>query len=381
MSGDPEQDYFADGLAEDIITELSRFRSFFVVARNSSFVYKGRAVDVRTVGSELGVRYVLEGGVRKSGERLRITAQLIETATGNHVWAEKFDGRLADVFDLQDEITGTIVATLSGRVEASQVEQIVRKPPKNMAAYELVLAAKVQHHRATKDDNVAALQLVERAIEVDPGYAQAYAWKGCLTGQAVARGFVDGDPRAHLRRAFDCVQKGLSLDENDIECHRVLCEAFMAERNLDKARTHHDRAFALNPNDPRIVAQRGELFTWLGEVEKAVEWLQTAMRLDPFGVRERSHLLGRALLAAHRYAEAADAYRQSAYQHRPEPHADLAASLAQAGCTAEAATEIAETLRIKPDFSASAYVGSLGYVRDMDREHHRTSLTMAGAPL
>jgi len=380
MSGDPEQDYFADGLAEDIITELSRFRWFFVIARNSSFVYKGRAVDVRAVGRELGVRYVLEGGVRKSGERLRITAQLIDATTGNHLWAEKYDGKLADVFDLQDNITRTIVATLPGRIEAAHAERIVRTPPTDMAAYELVLAAKVLHHRSTKDDNAAALQLVERAIDVDPGFAQAYAWRGCLTGQAVANGFVDGNPREHLKRAFDSVMNGLALDENDIECHRVLCEAFMAQGDLVRARAHHERAFALNPNDPRIVAQRGELMTWLGEPEQAIEWLQMAMRLDPFGVRERAHLLGRALFAARRYAEAADAYRQSAYLRRPEPHADLAAALAQAGRAAEAAAEVAETMRIKPEFSAAAYVKGLGYAREEDREHHREALVKAGLP-
>ncbi len=380
MSGDPEQEYFADGLAEDIITELSRFRSFFVIARNSSFVYKGRAVDIRSVGRELGVRYVLEGGVRKSGERLRITAQLIEAATGNHLWAEKYDGKLADVFDLQDNITRTIVATLSGRIEAAYAERIVRTPPKDMAAYELVLAAKVLHHRATKDDNATALKLVERAIEVDPSFAQAYAWRACLTGQGAFHGFLDGNPREHLKRALDFVMKGLSLDANDIECHRVLCEAFMNQGNLDRARTHHERAFALNPNDPRIVAQRGELMTWLGEPEKGVEWLQAAMRLDPFGVRERAHLLGRTLFAAQRYAEAADAYRQSAHQNRAERHADLAAALAQAGRVAEMATEVAETLRIKPEFSVSAYVKGLGYLRDEDREHHRMALLKAGLP-
>jgi adenylate cyclase len=380
MSGDPEQDYFADGLSEDIITELSRFRWLFVIARNSCFVYKGRAVDVRTVGRELGVRYVLEGGVRKSGERLRITAQLIEAATGNHLWAEKYDGKLADVFDLQDNITRTIVATLPGRIEAAYAERIVRTPPKDMAAYELLLAAKVLHHRATKDDNTAAFALVERAIGIDPGFAQAYAWKACLTGQAVARGFFDGNSREHLKRAFDLVMKGLALDENDIECHRVLCESFMDQGDLARARMHHDRAFALNPNDPRIVAQRGELMTWFGEPDQAVEWLQTATHLDPFGVRERAHLLGRALLAARRYAEAADAYRQSAGRHRPEYHADLAAALAQAGRAEEAAAEVAETLRIKPEFSVASYVEGLHYSRDVDREHHREALIKAGLP-
>jgi adenylate cyclase len=174
--------------------------------------------------------------------------------------------------------------------------------------------------------------------------------------------------------------EGLSLDGNDIECHRVLCEAFMSQGDLERARAHHERAFTLNPNDPRIVAQRGELMTWLGEPEKGVEWLELAMRLDPFGMRERAHLLGRALFAARRYGEAADAYRQSSYQSRPEQHAELAAALVQAGRSSDAAVEAAETIRLKPEFSSSAHVKGLTYIRDDAREHHRAALLKAGLP-
>jgi len=379
LGGDRADDFFADGMTEDIITELSRFAALLVIARNSTFAYKGRPVKIQDVARELSVAYVVEGSVRKSGNRVRITVQLIDAATEAHVWAQRYDREIGDIFDVQDEIARTIAATLSGRLEAAHGELATRKPPDDMAAYELVLAAKVLHHRATKDDNAAALGLVERAIGIDPRFSQAYAWKGCLLGQAAARGFSVGEPHELLKRAFELVSTGLALDENDIECHRVLCEAFMAQRKLDRARTHHERAFALNPNDPRIVAQRGELLTWLGQPEEAVDWLTTAMRLDPFGVRGRAHLLGRSLHAARRYAEAVEAYRQTS-SRRFEPHADLAACLARLGRDAEAREEAAETLRLKPDFSAAGYVAALAYVRDADRDHHREGLLEAGLP-
>jgi adenylate cyclase len=379
LSGDPAQDFFADGITEDIITELSRFPDLFVIARNSTFAYKGRRVKIQDVARELKVGYVVEGSARKSGNRVRITVQLIDAETDSHIWAQRYDREIADIFDVQDEIARTIAATLPGRVEAARAERVVRKPPEDMAAYECVLAAKVLHHRSTKADNAAALDLVERAIVIDPRFSQAYAWKGCLIGQAAARGFVAGEPHDLLKRAYESVLTGLALDENDIECHRVLCEAHMARRELDRARTHHERAFALNPNDPRIVAQRGELFTWLGRAEEGVEWLRTAMRLDPFGVRSRAHLLGRALFAARRYAEAVEAYRQTTYQ-RFEPHADLAACLEHLGRDLEARSEAAETLRLKPDFSTAVYVATLAYAVDSDRDHHRDGLIAAGLP-
>jgi tetratricopeptide (TPR) repeat protein len=196
----------------------------------------------------------------------------------------------------------------------------------------------------------------------------------------LARGFVPDEPRELLPRAFESVSTGLTLDDNDIECHRVPCEAFMSQRRFDRARAHNERAFALNPNDPRIVAQRGELLTWLGQPEEAVGWLEAAMKLDPFGVRGRAHLLGRALYAAGRYAEAVDAYRQTAAYHRVEPHAELAAALARLGRDSEAKAEAAETLRLKPDFSTAAYVDAQVYVRDADRENLRAGLSAAGLP-
>ncbi|MGY3440528.1 adenylate cyclase [Bradyrhizobium sp. USDA 4473] len=183
MSGDPEQEFFADGLTEDIITELSRFHDLLVISRNSTFVYKGKAVKVQDVAKEFAVDYVLEGSVRKAGGRIRVTVQLIDAEADRHVWAERYDRELADIFAIQDEMTRAIVAILPGRVEAAAHDRVKRKPTDNMAAYECVLAAKVLHHRSARDDNMEAQRLLERAIVLDPNYAHAHAWRACVLGQ------------------------------------------------------------------------------------------------------------------------------------------------------------------------------------------------------
>ena len=178
MSGAAEQEFFVDGLTEDILTDLSRFRDLFVISRNTSFKFKGQAVDVRKIARDLGVQYVIEGSVRRAGNRVRVTVQLIDAESDRHVWAERYDRELEDIFAIQDEMTSAIVATLPGRVEAAARDRAERKPTDNMAAYECVLEAKVLHHRSNREDNAEALHLIERAIELDPNYAHAHAWKG-----------------------------------------------------------------------------------------------------------------------------------------------------------------------------------------------------------
>jgi len=378
MSGEPEQDFFADGITEDIITELSRYSNLFVIARNSTFTYKGKHAKVQDVGRDLGVHYVVEGSVRKSGNRVRVTAQLIDATTDTHLWAQRFDREITDIFAMQDDITRTIVASLPASIEAAHAERIKRKLPEDIAAYEYVLAAKVLHHRATRDDNLEARRLVDRAIDLDPKFAQAHAWKACLFGQAAAFGF-EAPPAALLERAFAEVQTAVALDPNDIEAHRVLCEANMSHGQMDRARLHHDRAFELNPNDPRIVAQKGELLIWLGRPDEGAEWIRLAMRLDPHAARTRAHLLGRALYALRNYAEAAEAYQQI-MQMRWAHHADLAACHAQLGQQDQARLHAAEVLRLNPGFSSLAYLGNLSYQRAEDRDHVREGLDKAGLP-
>ena len=375
MSGNPDEGFFADGITEDIITALSRFPSLHVIARNSTFTYKGRAVRVQEIGKDLGARYVVEGSVRRAGQRVRVTVQLIDARDGNHLWAERYDRELTDIFDLQDELTGTIVATLPGRLEHAEIEQVKRKPPRDMLAYDYVLRGKLGHHRFTSEDNAEGLKDVEKAIELDPEFASAHAWKACLSRQALALGW--GEAKDLYEQAVESVHRGLTLDQSDIEVHRILCEICVSEERWDDAEMHHERAFSLNPNDARIVAQRGELFTRLGSASEAVEWVERAMRLDPFEISSRSHLLGRALYAARRYQEALHAYRQI-LTPRVGHLADMAACHAQLGENDRAVEKAAEVLRMDPEFSTDAYLKSIPYKHPEDTEHHRQGLTKAG---
>ena len=378
MSGDPDQDYFADGITEDIITELSRYPDLFVIARNSSFTYKGQPVRLRTVGEELGVYYVVEGSIRKAGNRVRVTVQLIEAATENHIWAERYDRELTDIFEIQDELTQAIAGALPARLQAADIERVKRKPPQHMAAYDYVLRSKILHHIGTREANSEALESLNKAIEIDPGFAQAYAWKACTLRQAVIREYAD-EPEVAGAQRIENAEKALVLDENDMECLRILCEIDMEQRELDQAEQFHNRAFAMNPNDPRMLAQRGELMTWMGRHAEGIEWVQKAMRLDPMGASSFAHLLGRALLAQRQYEKALRAYRQISvprYSH----HADMAACHAQQGNTSETDSEAAATLRLKENFSIRGYLANLPYREAADLEHHRQSLHKAGLP-
>jgi adenylate cyclase len=378
MSEAMDQEYFADGLTEDIITELSRFQSFFVIARHSTFVYKGRAVSVQDVGRELGVHYVVEGSVRKAGDRLRVVVQLIEAASGNHIWAERYDHGLTDIFDLQDEVTRSIVAAIPGRLESADLNRIKRKRPEDMAVYDYVLRGKMHHHRGTKDDNTEALRLLDKAIALDPEFAESYAWKACTLGQALARGF--GDNKEELfAQDVEAVEKALSLDENNFECHWIMCEVRMMVARMEEAELHHQKAFALNPNDPRVVAQRSELLTWLGRPVEAVDWARQAMRLDPYNAAGRAHLLGRALYVSGSYEDAIEAFRQvrvPSFSH----HAEIAACYAQLGSDEKASLHAGKVLSLKPDFSIADHVQGLPFKESRDRDQYRDGLRKAGLP-
>ncbi len=378
MSGDAEQEYFADGISEDIITELSRFNSLFVIARNSSFAYKGRNVKVQEVARDLGVKYVVEGSVRKAGNRVRVTAQLIEAASGNHLWAERYDRDLEDIFVVQDEVTQTVVATLAGRLEAAEMERVKRKPTERLAAYDYLLRAKGLHHRFTKEANAEAVHLLEKAVELDPDYAEGHAWLACSLGQGWARGWTERGG-AGLERAEKAIRTAYALDENDIECNRLLCEVYLLQRDYDRAMHFQERALALNPNDPRIVVQRGYLLTYRGRPEEGAEWLQKAMRLDPYHWEHYWYYLGLSHYMARRYDEAVVALKRITapqVSHR----AVLAAASAQLGEVAEAKAQAAATLEAEPGFTVAAQVESSYFEHQSDKDHPREGLIAAGLP-
>ena len=293
MSGDAEQEYFVDGLTEDIITELSRFRELFVISRNSAFVYKGKSTRVQEVAKELGVAYVVEGSVRKAGNRVRVTVQLIDAEADRHVWAERYDRDLEDIFAVQDEVTQAIVATLPGRVQAASHERAERKLPENMAAYEFALAGKTLHHRSNIEDNAKALGFLDRAIALDPKYAHAYAWRACTLAQSFVHNWCD-DREATWEQAIEELKTALALDDNDSDVHRILAAVNIAYDDHDKAMYHQERALSLNPNDDLVVVQQGEILTWMGRAEEGIEWIQKAMRLNPYHPERFWNHLGRA---------------------------------------------------------------------------------------
>ena len=303
MSGDPQQEFFADGLTEDIITELSRFHDLLVISRNSTFVYKGKAVKVQDVAREFGVDYVLEGSVRKVGDRIRVTVQLIDAETDRHIWAERYDRELEDIFAIQDEMTRAIVGTLRGRVEAATHDRAKRKPTDNMVAYECVLAAKVLHHRSTRADNAEAQRLLDRALALDPSYAHAHAWKACVLGQTWVYDWC-GDRDATGQQIAAELETTLALDDNDSDVHRILAALNLNRDDHDKAAYHQERALALNPNYDLVVVQQGELLTWLGRPEEGIDWIKKAMRLNPYHPERFWNHLGRACYCAEKYAEA-----------------------------------------------------------------------------
>ena len=379
MSGDPEQEFFADGLTEDIITELSRFRDLLVISRNSSFVHKGKAVKVQQIAREFGVDYVLEGSVRKAGDRIRVTVQLIDGETDRHIWAERYDGRLDDIFAIQDEMTRAIVATLPGRVEAATHDRAKRKPTDNMAAYECVLAAKVLHHRAIREENAEAQRLLDRALALDPNYAHAHAWKACVLGQTWVYDWCL-DREATFQQLAAELEIALALDDNDSDVHRILAALNLTRDDHDKAAYHQERALALNPNYDLVVVQQGELLTWLGRPEEGIDWIKRAMRLNPYHPERFWSHLGRACYCAEKYAEAAEAFARIT---RPDHnhHAFLAATFAQMGNTVAAAAHAAEVLKREPKFSVAAYLLTQHYKRATDRERHEAGLLKAGLPV
>lgn len=378
MSGDPEQEFFADGLTEDIITELSRFHDLLVISRNSTFVYKGKAVKVQDVAKEFAVDYVLEGSVRKAGGRIRVTVQLIDAEADRHVWAERYDRELADIFAIQDEMTRAIVATLPGRVEAAAHDRVKRKPTDNMAAYECVLAAKILHHRSAREDNAEAQRLLERAIALDPNYAHAHAWRACVLGQTWVYNWCD-DRDATFEQVAAELEIALKLDDNDSDVHRILAALNLNRDDHDKATFHQERALALNPNYDLVVVQQGELLTWLGRPEEGIDWIKRAMRLNPYHPERFWSHLGRACYCAEKYADAADAFSRIT---RPDHthHAFLAATLAQMGNAVAAGAHAAEVLKREPTFSVAAHLATQHYKHELDRARYEAGLLKAGLP-
>jgi adenylate cyclase len=386
LSGDPQQDYFSDGITEDIITELSRFSELMVIARNSSFQYKGKAVDIRQVGWKLGARYVLEGSVRRSGDRIRITAQLIDTATGAHRWAERYDRELLDVFAVQDEVARTIVAILAAHVKRAEIERTLLKPPAAWEAYEYYLrgveAFFLHQSRRTKASLYDARRLLEQSLAIDPGYARAAEVLSWTHLHAYIEPF-DSDylGAAALDRALELAETAVHLDPRLPQAHAQLGHVLIYKRQHDAAMAEFERASALNPNlfDYRFA----KALTYGGEPARAIEVLEANIRLDPFQPLFGSFSqMGLANYLLKRYREAVRLLRECASRlpNLQWPHLFLAAAYAQSGQLEEARAEAAEVLRVNPGFTIESWKRLAVHKDPKDVEYRIDGLRKAGLP-
>jgi TolB-like protein/Tfp pilus assembly protein PilF len=279
MSGDADQEYFSDGISEDIITALSKLRWFFVIARNSSFSYKGRAVHIREVANELGVSYVVEGSVRKEGERVRITAQLIDAASGSHLWAERYDRKLADVFAVQDEIAQAIVATIEPKLYSAEHIRAIRKPPENLDAWDLVMRALWHYWRVTREDNRNAQELLEKAIAIDPDYAQAHAVLAVSHTFGAHMGWEDAATVTPI--AARAAHAAVRADHEDPWAHLALACAHVYRGRIEDALASFENALRLNPNFALAQAYYGLVQSWTGRWREGAEAIRRAIRMSP----------------------------------------------------------------------------------------------------
>jgi adenylate cyclase len=379
MSGDLEQEYFSDGLSEEIITALSKVPELFVIARNSTFTYKGKPVNVKQVGQELGVRYVLEGSVRKAGDRVRITAQLIDATTGNHLWAERYDRELKDIFALQDEITMNILTALQVKLTEGEQARISVTGTDNLEAYLKVLQGREHSHHFTREGNVLARQMYEEAITLDPEYARTY-WLLSITHLTDLFLGVSKNPRQSMARIKELAQKALALDKSSANAHQALCFLYTMLRQYEKGIAEGERAVGLDPNSADSHSMLGMSFHFAGRYEQAIASLNKAIRLNPIPPTTYFLLLGNAYQLAGMYEESIVAYKK-VLNRNPDhlfAHLRLAATYILIDREEEARTEASEVVRIDPKFSIEPFAKTVPYKKQADLELLVSSLRKAG---
>ncbi|BCH27202.1 tetratricopeptide repeat protein [Mesorhizobium sp. L-8-3] len=362
MSGDQEQEYFADGITEDIITEISKIHGLVVISRNSTFTYKKKAVKAQDVCRDLGVRYILEGSVRKAGERVRITAQLIDGRSGGHLWAERYDRGLADIFAVQDDVTERIVRSLEVKLVKGDDACAPRIETDNPEAYDCVLRGREQYRLFSKNGNAAARRLYERAIELDPNYAAAHA----ALAETYLHDWFAGATEA-LDRAFDLALKAKELEPSIPLVYEALGSVHLFKRQHDQALVAARRWVEVEPGNAEAYANLAGILNFAGEPEQVAGLIEKAKRLNPFYPFYYTLYLGQAHLTMHRFREAA-AFIKRSVTHNPQhlpSHFYLAATYGQLGETALARDALAEVLRISPDFSI-AWVRTIAAYRRTD---------------
>lgn len=379
LGGDPQQQYFSDGISEDIITDLSRFRLLRVVARNASFRYRDDGADVKRIGRELGVDYAVGGSVRRHGHRIRLTAQLVETASGNHLWGERFDLGEDDIFAVADQLVRTVAGTVAGRLQAAGSERVRRKPPANLEAYDCVLRAQAAEMRTGDPEAEAEMrQLYEKAVALDPGYGRAHAGMAVAQLRDWFRNTSGSD--IDLERAAESARMAVALDQNDSECHETLGWILLHCKSFELAEQCYRRALELNPNSPDELASMGALCGYLGRPEEGIDWFERAKRIDPFfDPTWYWHLRGATCFNARRYDDAIAAFSRS-ISPPAWVRAYLAACHALAGRHDRAKMAAAEVTRRSPGFSAGLLAAREPFKLAADRQHLLDGLLKAGLP-
>ena len=284
LSNVEDNDFLVDGIVEDLITEFSRINSIEVISRNTAFSLKGKEIENTKIAAEFGIDFIATGSIRSSGNRIRISVDLTDPATGSSIWSERYDGTMDDVFEVQDEIVRKVLVALVGKLEMAGLERAKRKPTENLTSYEYLLRGRDFHHKFSKEGVLSAIEMLDKSIEADPNNAQAYAWRACSLGQGLGRGYLEGDQETHFQKLQSLIQKALELDENDLECNRILCELNKLFEDFEQSEFYGKKAYDMNSNDPRVVCAYGELLVLTNRADEGTDLLIKAYELDPVGM-------------------------------------------------------------------------------------------------
>ena len=382
MSGDPEQEYFSDGISEDIITDLSKLSELHVIARNSTFTYKGKPVDVKQVGRELGVRYVLEGSVRKAGNRVRVTGQLIDASSGAHIWGDRFDRDLTDIFAVQDELTQEIISALRVKLTPEQKDRLVRKNTIDEEAYDLFLRGRELSWHATRSNTIETRNLLGRAVIISPDFAAAHSLIGGTYVNDYANGWAE-IPEQSLHTALEIAERAVQLDEAEPQAHEVLAMALFFHRELGRALAEARRCLALAPNSAGGHVLIARILTYSGDAASAINMIDAYMRLDPLYRDLTLHFLAEAQVSLGQFdaAVAALIQRLERNPNSETSNALLAACYGHLGRIADAQAAWAEVMRIAPNFSIERQRRILPYENPDDFERRVEGMRKADLPV
>ena len=360
-----DNDFLVDGIVEDIITEFSRLNSIEIISRNTAFAFKGKEIDNTQIAADYGIHFIATGSVRSSGNRIRISVELTDPATGSSIWSERYDRTMDDVFEVQDEIVRKVMVALVGKLETASLERAKRKPTESLNSYEYLLRGRDFHHKFSKEGVLSAIEMLDKSIAADPGNAQAYAWKACSIGQGLSKGYIEGDFQKGLEEGKAMIQKALELDENDFECNRLLCEINKFFEDFEQSEFFGKKAYDMNPNDPRVVCAYGELLVLTGRAEEGTELLIKAYELDPVGMgaSNADKRLGDVMLGAYvkgDYEQCLE-YDRKVGKKQPIAWAAKIASLSALSQTQEKEAELTKFAAAYPDIVLGEEIDKLHF--------------------